>query len=124
MGGRCFFFAGGGTGGHIYPAVAVAERIAELEPEAKIHFFVSSRDIDSQILTQTKFEYTKLPAKGFSVRPDRLIDFCSGFVKSCRIAKREIAESKDAVVIGVGGFVAAPVCLAAHRLKVPVVLLN
>ena len=124
MGGRSFFFAGGGTGGHIYPAIAVAERVAELEPEAKIHFFVSTRDIDSQILTQTKFEYTKLPAKGFSVRPDRLIDFCSGFVKSWRIAKKEITESKDAVVIGVGGFVAAPVCLAAHRLKVPVVLLN
>ena len=124
MGSRCFFFAGGGTGGHIYPAIAVAERIAKLEPKIKIHLFVSTRDIDSQILTQTSFEYTKLPAKGFSARPDKLIGFCTSFLKSCRIAKRAIAESENAVVIGIGGFVSAPVCLAAHKLRVPIKLLN
>ena len=124
MTGRSFFFAGGGTGGHIYPSIAVAEQIVKLEPEAKIHFFVSTREIDTQILTQTGFRYTQLPAKGFSVRPDRLIDFGASFFKSCRIANRVIAESKDAVVIGAGGFVAVPVCWAAHRLKVPVALLN
>jgi UDP-N-acetylglucosamine--N-acetylmuramyl-(pentapeptide) pyrophosphoryl-undecaprenol N-acetylglucosamine transferase len=102
----------------------VAERIAELEPEAKIHLFVSTRDIDSQILTPTSFDYTRLPAKGFSVRPDKLIGFCTSFLKSCRIAKRAIAESKNPVVIGIGGFVAAPVCFAAHKLKVPIKLLN
>jgi UDP-N-acetylglucosamine--N-acetylmuramyl-(pentapeptide) pyrophosphoryl-undecaprenol N-acetylglucosamine transferase len=124
MGGGNFFFAGGGTGGHIYPAVAVAESIVKLEPEAKIHLFVSSRDIDSQVLTPTGLKYTRLPARGFSARPDELIIFCTSFVKSCRIAKRAISESKNAVVIGTGGFVAAPVCFAAHKLKVPVVLLN
>ncbi|MHC4062611.1 MAG: glycosyltransferase, partial [Planctomycetota bacterium] len=45
MAGRSFFFAGGGTGGHIYPAIAVAQQIAALDPEAKIHFFCSTRDI-------------------------------------------------------------------------------
>jgi len=124
MGGKCFFFAGGGTGGHIYPAIAIAERIVKLEPKAKIHHFVSAGDIDSQILTQTSFEYTRLPAKGFCARPDKLINFCASFLKSYQIAKRAIAESKNPVVIGIGGFVAAPVCFAAHKLKVPVVLLN
>ena len=124
MGDKSFFFAGGGTGGHIYPAIAVAEKIVELEPEAKIHFFCSSRHIDTQILKQTGFEYTRLPAKGFSFRPDKLISFCSSFLKSCRIAKELIAESKKPTVIGVGGFVAAPVCRAAHKIKIPVVLIN
>jgi len=124
MGSRSLFFAGGGTGGHIYPAIAVAERIAKLEPKAKIHLFVSTCDIDSQILTQTSFKYTRLPAKGFSARPGKLINFCTSFLKSYQIAKRAIAESKNPVVIGIGGFVAAPVCFAAHKLKVPVVLLN
>ncbi len=124
MGGKCFFFAGGGTGGHIYPAIAVAEQIIKLEPDAKIHLFVSTRSIDARILTQTGFEYTALPAGGFSVRPGKLIGFCTSFFKSYRIAKRAIAESENAVVIGVGGFVAAPVCFAAHKLKVPVELLN
>jgi UDP-N-acetylglucosamine--N-acetylmuramyl-(pentapeptide) pyrophosphoryl-undecaprenol N-acetylglucosamine transferase len=124
MTGRSFFFAGGGTGGHIYPSIAVAEQIVKLEPEVTIHFFVSTREIDIQILTQTGFSYTQVPAKGFSVRPDKLIGFCASFCRSSSIAKRVIAESKDSVVIGAGGFVAAPVCWAAHRLKVPVALLN
>jgi UDP-N-acetylglucosamine--N-acetylmuramyl-(pentapeptide) pyrophosphoryl-undecaprenol N-acetylglucosamine transferase len=124
MDARSFFFAGGGTGGHIYPAVAVAERITKLQPEAKIHFFCSSRSIDTQILTQTGFKHTQLPAKGFSARPGRLINFCTSFFKSCRIAKKTISESKNTVVIGIGGFVAAPACLSAHKLKIPVVLLN
>ena len=124
MDGSNFFFAGGGTGGHIYPAIAVAEQIVKFEPTAKIHFFVSTRNIDEQILSKTSFEHTALGAKGFSARPDKLIGFCTSFLKSYRIAKRAIIECKNAVVIGVGGFVAAPVCLAAHKLKVPLVLLN
>jgi len=124
MNGKCFFFAGGGTGGHIYPAIAVAEQLIKLEPEAKIHFFCSGRDIDAQILSKTDFEYTNLPAKGFSIRPSKLVDFYTSFLKSCRIANETIAESNSAVVIGLGGFVAAPVCWAAHKLKIPVALLN
>jgi UDP-N-acetylglucosamine--N-acetylmuramyl-(pentapeptide) pyrophosphoryl-undecaprenol N-acetylglucosamine transferase len=123
-GGRCFFFAGGGTGGHIYPAIAIAERIIKLERGAKVHFFCSARDIDSQILSQTGFEYTSLPVCGFSTRPGKLIGFCASFLDSFRIVKRAIIESKNAVVVGVGGFVSAPVCFAAHKLKVPIVLLN
>ncbi len=124
MGDKCFFFAGGGTGGHIYPAVAVADKIAEIEPRAKIHFFCSSRSIDEQILGQSGLEYTQLAAKGFSVRPGKLIGFCSSFLASYKIAKKVIVKSEDAVVIGVGGFVSGPVCLAAHKCKVPIMLLN
>ena len=121
---RSFFFAGGGTGGHIYPAVAVARKIAELEPAARIHFFCSCRAIDSQVLAKTGFEYTKLPAKGLSFRPDRFAGFCASLVRSYRIAKKVISKSEAPVVIGVGGFVAAPVCMAGHKLGVPVKLLN
>jgi len=124
MGGQSFFFAGGGTGGHIYPAIAIAERIVKLDPQARVHFFCSTRDIDSEILSKTNFKYTQLPAKGFSVRPGRLIDFCTSFLRSYRIAKETIAASGKPIVIGVGGFVAAPVCWAGHRLKVPIMLLN
>jgi UDP-N-acetylglucosamine--N-acetylmuramyl-(pentapeptide) pyrophosphoryl-undecaprenol N-acetylglucosamine transferase len=124
MGGRSFFFAGGGTGGHIYPAIAVAEQIVKLESEAEIHFFCSSRDIDSRILSKTDFEYTALAAKGFSARPSKFVEFVRSFCKSVRIAKGKISQSEKAVVIGVGGFVAAPVCWAGHKVQIPVVLLN
>ncbi len=124
-----FFFAGGGTGGHIYPAIAVAEKIIEMRPNAKVHFFVSDRDIDSQILSKSNFPHTKLSAKGFSLRPGRLVEFFRCFLKSVMMAKRVMAarpqaESEAAVVVGVGGFVAAPVCWTAHKLKIPVFLLN
>ncbi|MFZ2147681.1 MAG: undecaprenyldiphospho-muramoylpentapeptide beta-N-acetylglucosaminyltransferase [Sedimentisphaerales bacterium] len=121
---KCFFFAGGGTGGHIYPAVAVAEQLVKIQPTAKIHFFCSTRSIDEQILGKTGFDYTRLPAKGFSIRPGKFIDFCSSFLASYNIAKEAIAKSKEAVVIGAGGFVSGPVCLAAHKRKVPIGLLN
>jgi len=121
---RSFFFAGGGTGGHIYPAIAVAERIAKLEPAARIHFLCSNRPIDSQILGKAGFQFTPLPAMGFSVRPTKIIGFISSFWHSTQIVRRQIAASDDPVVVGVGGFAAAPAALAAHRLKVPLALIN
>ena len=124
MGDKCFFFAGGGTGGHIYPAIAVAEQIARIEPAARIHFFCSDRSIDKHILGQTHFDYRVLPAKGFSIRPKGLIEFYKSFRKSYSTAKEAIGESWNSVVVGAGGFVSAPVCWAAHKCRVPIALIN
>ncbi|MFC1739659.1 glycosyltransferase [Planctomycetota bacterium] len=124
MSARTFYFAGGGTGGHIYPAIAVAEQLAELEPEVRIHFFISNRKIDSQILSKTNFKYTILQAEGFKLNTKVLIRFVSLFFKSCKLAKEIISASENPVVLGVGGFVAAPVCRVGFKLKVPVSLLN
>jgi len=119
-----FFFAGGGTGGHLYPAIAVAEQIIRLEPDSHIHFLCSSRIIDVYILSQTSFEYTILPAKAFSCRPDRFVDFLFSLLKSYKIAVDTISRSKNSMVVGLGGFVAAPVCLAAHIHNKPLALIN
>jgi len=119
-----FFFAGGGTGGHIYPALAVAERIVEQCPDAQIHFLCSTRAVDNRILDQTPFESTPLPATGLYLDPRRFLRFCSTFWQSYRQAKRILADSANPVVVGAGGFVAAPVCLAGHKLGAPVALVN
>ena len=124
MAGKSFFFAGGGTGGHIYPAIAVAEKIVELNPEAVIHFFVSDNDFDAQILEQAGFKYTQLVACGFSARLDKMIRFVKLFLKSSEIVCEKIYDAENPCMIGVGGFVAAPACWAAHKLKVPVKILN
>jgi len=124
MAAASFWFAGGGTGGHIYPAIAVAEQILHLQPDAEIHFFCSTRRIDSLVLDRTGFEYNALPAKGFSLRPARLLDFVRSFRKSCRAAEQLLAKSTSPIVVGVGGFVAAPACWSAHKLGIPVVLVN
>ena len=119
-----FFFAGGGTGGHLYPAIAVAEHLSKLEPQARILFFCSSRDIDQYILSQTGFEYSILPAKTFPSKPGQFIDFIKTFRQSYKTVAQEITKSTNSVLIGLGGFASGPACLAAHRKKVPLALFN
>lgn len=126
----CYFFAGGGTGGHIYPAIAIAERIRVIEPESRIIFFCSARVIDSKILKGSGFEFVALPGRGFSARPDRAAAFLGSLVKSYDIAKRKIATVVRqegvcrAVLVGVGGFASVPAVLAAGRLRVPIGIVN
>ena len=124
MGSVSFFFAGGGTGGHIYPALAVAEQIVERQGDAGIHFFHSERAIDERILGETAYLRTPLPATGLFLHPAKLIRFCTTFRESYTKARRILAEGINPVVVGIGGFVAAPVCMAGHKLGVPVVLIN
>ncbi len=116
------FLAGGGTGGHIYPGLAVAQKIAEKHPDVNIHFFCSNRPIDAQILSKTNFTFTQLPAVGLSVRG--ILRFIGAFNQSCKIAKETLVPRENALVIGIGGFASAPVCFAAHRLNIPVKLVN
>jgi UDP-N-acetylglucosamine--N-acetylmuramyl-(pentapeptide) pyrophosphoryl-undecaprenol N-acetylglucosamine transferase len=118
------FFAGGGTGGHIYPALAVAEQIKSLQPEATITFFCSDRAIDSQILAKTGFNYIPLPAVGFSANPMQVLKFLWATHKSYHLAKKKLMANMPAVVVGVGGFVSAGPILAAHKLGIPVKILN
>ncbi|MCK4959736.1 MAG: UDP-N-acetylglucosamine--N-acetylmuramyl-(pentapeptide) pyrophosphoryl-undecaprenol N-acetylglucosamine transferase, partial [Planctomycetes bacterium] len=120
-----FFFAGGGTGGHIYPGIAIAERIAELSPDSAISFFCSERPIDSHILSAGGFDFVKLPAQGFALRPVSLFRFISGLIKSVRIARQQMSQATGRrVVIATGGFVSVPVAIAAARLGADVLLVN
>jgi UDP-N-acetylglucosamine--N-acetylmuramyl-(pentapeptide) pyrophosphoryl-undecaprenol N-acetylglucosamine transferase len=126
---KYFLFAGGGTGGHIYPGIAVAEKILQIQPDAKIHFFCSNRAIDTQIMSKTKFVFTKLPAEGFSIRPAGFVKFLKTFFESVKIIREKIdglaIERKDnAVIVGIGGFAAAPVCYAGYKKGIPVNLIN
>ncbi len=124
MSDRCVFFAGGGTGGHIYPGVSVAEQVVKLDSNVRVHFFCSEREIDAHVLDEAGFEYTKLPAKGLFWRPGAFLRFCRMFWASHKMAKEVITRADDAIVVGVGGYVAGPVCYAGHKLRVPVTLLN
>ena len=125
MDGRHYFFAGGGTGGHIYPALAVAEQITKKNDGSSILFFCSSREIDARILSQSGYEFLPLPAIGFSKSPKRLLQFCMQLVKSYYFVKHILMPlRKNAVIIGTGGFVTAPVVFAAKSLGIPIYLIN
>lgn len=117
------FLAGGGTGGHIYPNLAVAEAIRELKPETEMLYLCSSREIDARILSKAGMDFLPLPALGFSVR--RCVPFFAQFVKSYYFVKQIMAGAREgACVLATGGFVSAPVVMAARSLKIPVVLVN
>ncbi|MFH1616808.1 MAG: undecaprenyldiphospho-muramoylpentapeptide beta-N-acetylglucosaminyltransferase [Planctomycetota bacterium] len=118
------FFAGGGTGGHIYPAVAVAEQIARFSPDVSVHFFCSDRSIDSQILNNRAFNYTTLPAITFSWQIPKAVKFFRALYKSYKAAMQTLRRSRSAVVVGIGGFASVGPVLAARRLGIPICLLN
>ena len=119
-----FFFAGGGTGGHIYPLLAVAEQVRQKRPDAEIHFFHSTRAVDERAFDKIDYSRTALPATGLYLHPGKFLRFVLTFQQSCRIASRMISQRPNPVVIGAGGFVAGPVCRAGRRLGVPVAMLN
>ena len=125
QGPRHYFFAGGGTGGHIYPGMAVADEIHQRQDGSSILFFCSHREIDAQILSKTGYEFLPLPAVGLAMGPRKLVHFFAQFVKSYYFVKQILAPFRqNAVVIGTGGFVTAPVVMAARVLKIPVYLIN
>jgi len=119
-----FFFAGGGTGGHLYPALAVAEQIRRQAPQAEIHFLCSTRPIDTRILQDTPFPFTPLPAQGLSRHPLTWGHFITRFWASTRQTRQRLSQSPNPTVIGAGGFVAGPVCWTAQRLGLPIALIN
>ncbi len=119
-----FFFAGGGTGGHIYPLLSIAEQILTRQPDAGIHFFHSTRSVDQRVFEKIPYQRTPLPATGLSFHPAKLLRFILTFRQSYRQARDLMAASPHPVVIGAGGFVAAPVCRAGSKLGAPVALIN
>ncbi len=120
-----FFFAGGGTGGHIYPNLAVADSVSHLDKEAYITFFCSRREVDARVLSPTGYEFLPLPAVGFGIRPKQFAQFFAQFFASYGFVKHVMAPVRhEAAVIGTGGFVTAPVVMAARALKIPVFLIN
>ncbi|NIA08055.1 MAG: hypothetical protein GWP14_10570 [Actinobacteria bacterium] len=119
-----FAFAGGGTGGHLLPGLAVAESLRQKCPEAKVHFFVTYREIDEKILQPTGYSFTRQWVEPFSLNPWGFLSFAYGLVSSTHEAAGSLAVLRPAVILGLGGYAAAPVCRIAGKLKIPVALLN
>src|SRR4051812_36505228 len=118
MSGRAFLFAGGGTGGHIFPALAIAEELRAKDPSARCVFLCSDRPLDAEILGREGAEFRVLPARPPGVRPRALYRFLRSWGPSVRGARRAIAEERaggrEGRVVAVGGFVAGPGAQAAR----------
>ncbi|MHC4994690.1 MAG: UDP-N-acetylglucosamine--N-acetylmuramyl-(pentapeptide) pyrophosphoryl-undecaprenol N-acetylglucosamine transferase [Planctomycetota bacterium] len=117
-------FAGGGTGGHIYPALAVAERLTDYGVEIGIHFAVSDRPIDRDIMQQAGESFTALSVRPLPRRPWHVPGFLTRYLRS-KNAARDLIQSQNVVaVVSLGGFVSGPVVAAARSMDVPTVLVN
>lgn len=118
--------AGGGSGGHIYPNLAVLEALeAALGPESvSATFLVSTRDIDRSILESELRHFTALPASPVQLRPRALARLVFGWGKTVRAARAALRDHGSQIVLATGGFVSAPVSFAARAERIPFVLLN
>lgn len=128
---RAFIFAGGGTGGHLYPGIAVAEQLRmTLGDRARFLFLTSDRSIDATVMRAggEGFDWIPLPARPPSVHPVRLLRFAAGWRPAVGVAMQAIDTMRQGaaytVLVSTGGFVSAPAVRAAMRLHVPVAMLN
>ena len=122
--GPIYIFCGGGSGGHLYPGLAVADELLNILPEARVVFACSSRAIDRRILGPLKHGMVVQPVVPL---PRRLRDvgaFIRAWLRSRSQAREMLKDLRAAAVLGLGGFAAAPVVRQAARAGVPTALLN
>jgi len=118
-------FAGGGTGGHVYPMVAVADAVRALAPELRLVFVGTERGMETKVVPERGYELSLmrvLPIRGGGV---------SGAVRGVARAAALVPEARTLVkqlqpkaVFSIGGYAAGPVSLAARSLGVPVALME
>lgn len=124
------FFAGGGTGGHLFPALAIAEHIHARRPDAHCVFLCSQRPIDAQILSDAGVDFEPIPAQPFSVRPRALARFLWNWGGAIRAVRASVARvragpgDRKAIMVAMGGFVAAPAAQAARAERMALLLVN
>lgn len=125
--------AGGGTGGHLFPMIAVAQRVAEQLPDLRITALCSTRAIDAQVLASAHIAghpipSIPVPAAPLVLSPTGLLRLFRGWGPSLRTARQLFAESRSAggqvAVITTSGFVAPPIVRAARTDRVPVLVMN
>lgn len=126
-------FAGGGTGGHLFPALAIMEDLERLAAASQrrmpqCEFWCSPRPLDAEILRSESVVYRVLPAAPLGLHPRRLLRFLASWPGAVRTARERLAELRaqgaSPHVVAMGGFVAAPAARAAQHELVPLTLVN
>lgn len=113
--------SGGGTGGHIFPAVSIANAIREIRPDAKILFVGAEGRMEMQRVPAAGYEIVGLPIRGLYRPLWKLanIGVILDFLKSKRMVKMTIQEFHPNVAVGVGGYASSATLNAAHELGIP-----
>lgn len=108
----------GGTGGHIYPAIAIIEKIKKLEPKSEILYIGTTDRMEKDIVPKLGISYVGIEMKGMNRKNlIKNISVYLTFRKAIQKAKETISSFQPDIVVGVGGYISAPVIIAAHKLK-------
>jgi len=117
--------AAGGTGGHIYPGIAVAREVLRRDENNEVLFVGTTRGLESRIVPENGFQLSLINSAG--LKNVGLIGKLKGFAvlpKSFYEARRLLREFKPDVVIGAGGYVSGPVLLTASLMRIPTLVMD
>ena len=116
--------SGGGTGGHIFPAVSIANKLKELNPDTEILFVGATGKMEMEKVPAAGYKIVGLPIVGMqrqlnlkNIVNDIQVPF--RILKSVSMAKKLIREFKPDIAIGVGGYASGPLLYAASGMKIP-----
>jgi UDP-N-acetylglucosamine--N-acetylmuramyl-(pentapeptide) pyrophosphoryl-undecaprenol N-acetylglucosamine transferase len=123
--GRTFVIAAGGTGGHLFPGIAVADELRRRDPDTRIVFAGTPKGLESRLVPRAGYELVLLPilplnGVGIARAVKGLLVLPWGLVRAAAL----VARLRPAAVLGVGGYAGGPVVLAAAVMGVPTVILE
>jgi UDP-N-acetylglucosamine--N-acetylmuramyl-(pentapeptide) pyrophosphoryl-undecaprenol N-acetylglucosamine transferase len=118
-----YVVAAGGTGGHVFPGIALAEELRRRRPEARIVFVGTARGLENRLVPAAGFPLEHVPASGFMGKG--LADRFAALARlpgGVRAARRLLKRLDTRMVAGMGGYVSVPVLLAARSLGIPTLI--
>ncbi len=117
-------FAGGGTAGHLFPGLAVAEQLLRYAPHLRITFAGTGKTFEIRYVQRAGFEYLKLPCRPFPRRASETLRFLTDNFAGYRAARRYLQAQNVSLVVGLGGYASVPAARAAARMGIGVALLE
>lgn len=121
---QTILLAGGGTGGHLYPGIAVAEALRQVWPKATPLFLCTDRAIDKTILEPTGFEFMAQPIVPLRRSMGGLLRFWKGWRETVDLVKQILRERNPVACLGLGGYAAGVAVKMAARQGLPSAILN
>lgn len=117
-----YIISAGGTGGHIYPALSIINKIKEEDKNAKILYIGTTDRMEKDIVPNMNIDYEGIQMNGLGKDIKKVYGFVKNTISGTKKCKKIMKNFKPDVVIGVGGYITVPVVLAAHKLKVKILL--
>lgn len=115
--------SGGGTGGHIYPALALIKRLKERHLVSEVLYVGTEAGLEQKIITQENIPFETLRLQGFKRKLSwHNVQTLWLFAKSIQQAKKIVTNFQPDIVVGTGGYVSSAIVLAAHLKKIPTVI--